>query len=298
MLIDATAGNLAILEALASDTRLAMIGLLNERSLNISELAEALSISSAIVTRHVQKLESAGLIRCTTQSGRRGMQKICSLAEDALTVRLRMVTRSADVYVHEIPVGQYTAYAVQPTCGLASATGLIGLSDDPRYFADPAHIHAELLWFGCGWVEYRIPNYLLGNQTVRSLEVSLELCSEAPRFDEHHPSDISFLINGRHIGIWTSPGDFGTRKGTYTPDWWNGGTQYGLLKTIRIDESGSFIDGVRMSDTTIADLSIRYGSEITFRLGVDEKARHMGGLNLFGRGFGNYRQDIRVTMAY
>ncbi len=298
MQIDATTGNLPVLEALASDTRLAMIGLLNERPCNISELADALSISSAIVTRHVQKLEAAGLIRCSTQSGRRGMQKICTLAEDVLTVRLRVLTRASDVYVHEIPVGQYTAYSVQPTCGLASATGLIGMSDDPRYFADPAHIQAELLWFGCGWIEYRVPNYLLGNQTAKSLEISLELCSEAPRYDEHHPSDIDFTLNGLPIGLWTSPGDFGARKGAYTPDWWHGGTQYGLLKTIRVDDTGSHIDGVRMSATTIADLNIRYGSEITFRLGVDANARHMGGLNLFGKGFGNYRQDIRVTMAY
>ena len=298
MQIDATADNLPVLEALASETRLAMIALLNRRALNISELAESLDISSAIVTRHVQKLEAAGLVRCSTQSGRRGMQKICSLAEDSVTLRLRTVTRNADVHVHEIPIGQYTAFCVQPTCGLASATGLIGMSDDPRYFADPAHVQAELLWFGCGWVEYRIPNYLLGNQVAKSIEISLELCSEAPRYDEHHPSDIGFAINGRPLGLWTSPGDFGARKGTYTPDWWNGGTQYGLLKTIRVDETGSYIDGVRMSDAVITELAIQYGGEITFRLGVDEHARHMVGLNLFGRAFGNYRQDIRVTLAY
>ena len=70
------------------------------------------------------------------------------------------------------------------------------------------------------------------------------------------------------------------------------------MKTLRIDGSGSYIDGVRISETRITDLGITYGSEITFRLENDEKARHVGGINLFGKCFGNYAQDIRVILGY
>ena len=287
-----------ILEVFASRTRVAMIELLAANPMNIGELAAALKLSSAIVTRHIHQMQAAGLVTCEAQPGRRGTQKICSLAVELLTLQLRPQPRVQNAYFHEIPVGQYSACQVTPTCGLASATGLIGMNDDPRYFADPAHIGASLLWFGSGWVEYRIPNFLLGGQTARSLEVSLELCSEAPIFAEHHPSDIGFRINGQLLGIWTSPGDFGSKKGLLTPDWWQGGSQYGILKTIRVDESGSHIDGVRVSDITITELQIVYGGEIAFRVEVDEQARHRGGVNLFGRHFGNYGQDIRVTLGY
>lgn len=287
-----------ILEAFASETRIAMMELLGARPMNIGAMAAALHLSSAIITRHIQKLECAGLVHCEAQPGRRGTQKICSLATDTLTLQLRTLPREPNCHVHEIPIGQYTSFSVQPTCGLASATGLIGMNDDPRYFADPAHVHAELLWFDNGWVEYRIPNYLLGGQIARSLELSMELCSEAPVYREHHPSDIGFRINGTLLGIWTSPGDFGEKRGLLTPDWWNGGTQYGILKTIRVDETGSYVDGVRVSDVTIGQMNIAYGTEITLRLEVDAQARHKGGLNLFGRHFGNYSQGIQVSLGY
>jgi predicted transcriptional regulator len=298
MQIDINQSNMHILDVFSSATRMAIIELLNTNPMNIKEMAKALGLSSAIMTKHVQKLEGAGLVKCESQAGKRGMQKICSLAVDSVTLRLRTSTRSHDFYIHDIPVGQYTAYNVRPTCGLASATGIIGMNDDPRYFADPAHTQAELIWFGSGWVEYRIPNYLLSSQTAKTLELSLEICSEAPAYNENQPSDIGFRINGKLLGIWTSPGDFGARHGILTPEWWNGGTQYGLLKTLRIDETGSCIDGVRLSGIGIKELGITYGSEITFRLENDEKARHAGGINLFGKCFGNYAQDIRVMLGH
>lgn len=298
MQIDMKQSNMHILEVFSSATRVAIIELLNKGPLNIKEIAKALGFSSAIITKHVQKLEHAGIIKCESQSGKRGMQKISSLAEESIILQLRTGARSSDFYIHDIPVGQYTAYHVHLTCGLASAAGIIGMNDDPRYFADPAHTQAELLWFGSGWVEYRIPNYLLSSQTAKTLEISLEICSEAPAYNEHQPSDIGFRINGKLLGIWTSPGDFGIKRGIFTPDWWNGGTQYGLLKTVRVDETGSFIDGVQLSGIGIKDLGIVYGSEITFRIENDENARHVGGLNLFGKSFGNYAQDIRVLLGY
>ena len=34
------------------------------------------------------------------------------------------------------------------------------------------------------------------------------------------------------IGTWTSPGDYGDKRGVYTPQWWKlKGSQYGKLKT-------------------------------------------------------------------
>jgi predicted transcriptional regulator len=32
------------------------------------------------------------------------------------------------------------------------------------------------------------------------------------------------------------------------------------------------------------------------KIGIDEKASHPGGVNIFGRGFGNYDQDIVMRL--
>ncbi len=80
----------------------------------------------------------------------------------------------------------------------------------------------------------------------------MELESEAPGYNEDWPSDIHFLLDGIPIAMWTAPGDYGTQRGIFTPDWWyEDWNQYGLLKALQINHRGTFIDGVRKSDVTI-----------------------------------------------
>ncbi|MBB6673482.1 ArsR/SmtB family transcription factor [Cohnella nanjingensis] len=289
-----------LLEALASESRVRMIELLDKRPMNVKELANALGFSSAVVTKHVQKLEDAGIIRTESLTGTRGRQKVCHLRLDSITLQFRAPAAPPvpNRYTTSIPIGQYSDYRIMPTCGLASRSKIIGMIDDPRYFADPERMKASLLWFGSGYVEYRIPNYLLSNQRTRSVSISLELCSEAPGFNENWPSDIHFHLNEVFIGHWTCPGDFGRNRGVHTPDWWEYGTQHGLLKSIQLQPEGTFIDGVRMSDVSIRDVPIRYGEDIRLRLSVPETAKNCGGLSLFGRHFGNYDQDIEVAITY
>ncbi len=71
--------------------------------------------------------------------------------------------------------------------------------------------------------------------------------------------------------------------------------QYGLLKTIRIDTAGTFIDEERMSDVILADLKLDEPFW-TLRFAVDEHAVHVGGLTLYGAGFGNHDQDIIIRV--
>ena len=79
----------------------------------------------------------------------------------------------------------------------------------------------------------------------------------------------------------------------YTPDWWTlRGSQYGMLKTWRITREGSFVDGVKISPVSLKDLDVANHHSIRLRIGVKDNARHPGGVNIFGRGFGNYDQDI------
>jgi len=305
MRLQADRTNLAVFECFSSETRLRLIELLNERPMNIKELADAVELSSAIVTKHVQKMEEAGLLATESIAGKRGMQKLCRIALPELTIALRKESAGADRpaaavdrYEVSLPVGQYSSCAVKPTCGLASEHGIIGMVDDPRYFSDPEHVKASHLWFGSGFVEYRIPNYLLRNQTPLSLDISLEICSEAPGYNENWPSDITFYVNDVLLGTWTCPGDFGETRGVYTPEWWINRSQYGLLKTLSVSATGCYIDGVRLSDVTLDALRLAYGETISFRVAALETSRHVGGVTLFGKGFGNYNQDIHVSLTY
>lgn len=300
MKLDVTTKNMNVLECFSSVTRVRIVELLNGRPYNIGELAEALGFSSAMITKHIQKMEEAGIISTETSVGKRGTQKRCFLKLDQLTLVLRTAAPEKPDdparYTTELPIGQYIRYDVRPTCGLASSTKRIGMMDDPRYFDDPERTKAEHLWFSSGYVEYRVPNYLVGQAAVSSIAFSLEICSEAPHYNENWPSDITFAVNGIDVATWTCPGDFGSKRGLYTPQWWTD-TQYGLHKTISVNAQGTFIDGVQCSDVRIGQLHVKAGSEILFRIACPESAVHCGGVSLFGKEFGNYPQGIRVTIT-
>ncbi|TNJ66038.1 ArsR family transcriptional regulator [Paenibacillus hemerocallicola] len=111
-----------------SITRVRILELLNGRPYNIGELAEALGFSSAIITKHIRKLEEAGIVSTENSVGKRGIQKRCSLRVDKLTLVLRTGTteKSDDTarYMTELPIGQYIRYEVQPSCGLASSVNV------------------------------------------------------------------------------------------------------------------------------------------------------------------------------
>ncbi len=291
--------NMNFLEAFSSKTRVKIIEMLNERSMNIGEIAEVLGISSTIVARHIQKLENAGIVASEAKKGLRGIQKLCRLSLDSATLQFRRKPANRNVYTFAIPIGQYTNYKVRPTCGLASVKQYIGAVDDPRYFADPSHVEASILWNSCGFVEYRLPNYLLGSQKLKTIEMTFEICSEAPGYNEDWPSEINFDINGKRLGAWLCPGNFGAIRGVFSPAWWpDSNTGYGLLKCVSVNESGSYLDGIKISDTTIGDLGIKFGEEIILRISSDEDAEICGGFCLLGKGFGNYNQDIEVVLSY
>ena len=171
--------------------------------------------------------------------------------------------------------------------------------DDPRYFAYPERINAGVLWFAKGYIEYIIPNVLPTGTRVDQITLSLEMSSEAPGVNSDWPSDISFWLNDVKIGTWTSPGDYGDIRGIFTPDWWfPNWNQYGLLKMIVINRKGTFVDGLQISDVTIDQFHLDYKSTIRFKFEVAEDARNVGGLTIFGSGFGNYNQDIKVRLGY
>ena len=301
LLLDGT-DTLEVVKCLSCPIRLRMLNLLATQMMSISDLANELGVSLPSAGIKVKQLREAGLIHVHVQRGKRGAQKICSRLYDTITIKLPGLevnpgTESVSV---TMPIGNYKEIEVEPTCGIVSESGFIGLCDDPKAFYEPEHVFAQLLWVGKGTVTYMFPNHLPLHTTMDRLELSMEICSEAPNYNEDWPSDITLWINDREVGTWTSPGDMGGKQGQLTPSWWlDRYTQHGFLKTWTVTNEGSFIDGVQISDVTLSKLGIEPSEPvIAVKIGNKPNCQHPRGFNLFGRKFGNYPQDIVLTMHY
>lgn len=293
---------LEIFKALGSELRINIIKLLQENhEMNMNELATSLGITNGALTSHIKKLEESGIIQVMTERGSHGNQKVCKVAVDKIVVDVESEENEEDqnIYNTEVKVGHYSGYDVYPTCGLATSQAIVGEVDDPRYFSHPDRINAGILWFTKGYIEYMIPNLLPSATKIDQITVSLEISSEAPGINNDWPSDISILLNDVKIGTWTSPGDYGDVQGIFTPDWWfPNWNQYGLLKMIAINKKGTFVDGLKISNVTINEFNLDYKSTVRFKFEIEEDAKNVGGITIFGSEFGNYNQDIKVRIAY
>ena len=296
--------NLDVLKGLASAARVQILKLLHiSGGMNVNDIAAKLSLPQSTVSSNVQILEDAGLIRSEAQKARKGNQKICYSTFDEVLVKFKddiAPHAKSDIEV-SMPLGLFTSFDVSAPCGLCSQEGIIGLLDVPDTFLDPNRMKAALIWLTRGYVEYQFPNNAkLSNGTVESVEFAFELSSEVPGTNADWPSDVTIWVNGVEIATWTSPGDFGDKRGAFTPDWWTlKGSQYGKLKTWRVGKNGTYVDGVKLTDVTVADLDLDAHHSIRLRIGIRGDAKHPGGLNIFGKGFGNYDQDIvlRINMS-
>lgn len=263
------------------------------------ELADFFQVSRAAITQNIRQLNEAGLVEFGQSADDSGARKSCYLTEQQFMLNLGRQFQKQKIYSTEIPIGQFINYEVMPTCGIATTEKLIGHVDDPAFFADPQRVEAGILWFGAGYVEYRLPNYLQKGQQVEELQFSMELSSEAPGVAENWPSDLAFSFNDIQLGNWTSPGDYGDVHGRFTPNWWiPNWNQYGLLKLLCINKSGTYVDGLMVSPVRIEDLDINEKKEFLFRIAAPAEALNAGGCTIFGRGFGNYNQGIKFNVIY
>jgi predicted transcriptional regulator len=291
--------SISVFKALDSDIRIEILDLISKRNnLNINDIAKILKLSNAALTMHIKKLEECGLIDIVVSNGKHGMQKICCLSDDKILIELKQDIQNDQSYEVDLNVGYYSNYQIFPTCGLASSKSLIGEVDDPRFFADPSRIEADIIWFSKGFVEYRIPNYLKPMQNIKEIQISMELASEAPGYCEYWPSDIYLYFNNIELGYWVSPGDFGEKRGIYNPYWWPKWNQHGVLKLLSITEYATFIDGRKLSNIKLDDLCLDYKSDFSLKLAVPDKANNIGGLTIYGNNFGNYNQGIKIRILY
>ena len=287
---------LHILKALSCKTRLSILKMLANKPLSQHEIAAQLDVSPAIISRHIRELCDADLIYTEGGESGGGRQKICHLAQDEFNLKINS-EMDEKVARHMIPIGLYSRHHAEPSCGLAAADRVIGSFDDPLAFIDPFRTQAELLWLNNGYVEYVVP-LKGGKHMPHKITVNLEIGSEYPGSRSDWPSEISFALNRADVGNWICPGNYGDRRGRFTPRWWPPGfSQYGVLVTLSIDPSGTYIEDEKISDTTIDSLDLS-GSQFYIRFSTKRSGKNSGGLTLFGKKFGDNNSDIAITTYY
>ena len=290
-----------VAKALSSPLRVRILALLSSRSMNVNEIADALSMPVSTAALNVRQLEESGLIYTEIQPGIRGAMKLCSRRIDSVSMRLvPELQDGVSALTLSLPIGSYSsAQDIRPECGIVSEHAWIGESNAPRTFYHPDRFNAQMLWFESGELEYRFSLGEISPDQVESLEFTMEVSSNAPMYRDDFKSDIFVSVCGHELGVWTSPGDYGGRRGRFNPSWWSDtSSQYGLLKTWRIDEYGSTLDGTALSSVKLSDLHLDQQDYISLRIGVHADAEHVGGLNLFGEKFGDFAQGIVARIGY
>jgi predicted transcriptional regulator len=290
-----------ILRGLASPLRLRIMRhLLKQGPLNINQIAKAFRQPQSTIASNIQILEETGLIETKISKASKGQQKICYARYSEIVVKIdpEATNRDKDIIEVEMPLGLYTTSNVSAPCGLCSTEKILGMLDVPELFLDPARVKAALVWFGRGYIEYKFPNNAkVINANVEALEFIMELSSEVPGTNVDWPSDISLWVNGIKIGTWQCPGDYGDQRGILTPLWWKlEGSQYGILTSWRISQHGTYLGDIKLSNVTLDELQLAEHHSVKLRIGIDDKAGLPGGINIFGRGFGNHDQDIKMRL--
>ena len=134
---------LNLFKALGSDVRIEIVRILLEnKGMNMNELASHLNITNGALTGHIKKLEECGIVTVSNDASGHGNQKICSVHLDKILIDLQNPVENENVYNTSIKVGLYSDYDVYPTCGLASGDKIIGVKF-PRRDEGPARDLSE-----------------------------------------------------------------------------------------------------------------------------------------------------------
>lgn len=293
----------ALCEALGSEVRLKILRRLQQRPYipSVSQLSKDLKMPTTTLLFHLEKMQKAGLINIFYKSSAYGAQRFVSrelrganlsffYAEENAVQQLFSETQS-------VGVGTFSEF---------TGAGFNFCTEDRQFAALgedcylPERFAAQLIYTPNGQITYRFSNRAAKLHRAKELIFTLELCSEAPYFDNDYLSDITFWINGVEVVTYTCPGDFGDHRGMLNPDWWRSAdTQYGVLLSLAVDDNGVKLNGVAAnSSVTLGKLNLRKGNKIEVKFGNKPTARNVGGFNVFGKKFGDYPQDITLTVTY
>lgn len=281
----------SVLEALGSPVRREILDcILTDPGITMTALAERIHLTGGAITAHIKALVNCGLVAIEEGSGKRGVCKRCFVVLDKLLLDLANDYTPKGKCVFAIGLGEYSECEIDPYCGIAGSGGFIGERDDPRYFSYPNRAAVALLYFRRGKIVYPLPQPLKKNQKAKRLAVTFELSSKAAGYGRNSESNVRFLMCGKEVGTHLIDGEFTDRRGYLNPDWYGDNLgQYGRIKTLSVDGSGTFLDGVKISGVTVGDLNL-----VSPSFGLETET----GLTLFGAGFGDYDTSIEYEVNY
>lgn len=288
--------------ALSSFDRVCILQLLMYRgTLTLTEISKELHIAVSSVLYHIDALEKADLILVHYKPGKRGNAKLCRKIVASINIQLWGNGKASEaVPISEsMDVGQYVDCNIQAPCGLAGEDHLI-TQDNPKHMFIRDRKNAELLWMSAGDVTYHFTNlYREGDRKFNSISFSFEICSETIGYKNNWPSDITVWINDVEVVTFMTAGDFGGRRGNFSPKYWSvTATQFGELKRITVDTRGVYVDGQIVSSWIKIDkLKLDENEFIKLKIGIKKDAEHVGGMNLFGESFGDFKQAIVMTLT-
>ena len=295
----------ALGRALSSPVRIQMIRLVNKKNMLASEIAAELNLPLSSAIFHLNILEEAEIIKKSFSTKGKGTLHWYTYRTNIATIRFRNSNgyskpESRAPYIHQINIGEYIDAEFSDQCGIATTEKQIMGGEPHNAFVAGRH-DAQIIWSeGYGSLLYAIPNHYAQNGTLNEIKISLEICSEAPGYNNNYPSDITFSINGIEVCTFVSLGDYGDRYGKFTPSWWYPeSTKYGILTNISIRPNGVFLNEKLVNKKiTLTDLRLQESNKTTFGIAVKKDAQHPGGFNIFGNKFGDYDQNIIFTATY
>lgn len=290
-------------DALGSEVRLKILRHLQAPPyiFTVTQLVKTLKIPTTTLLFHLEKLQKANIVNISYKSSTHGTQRLISRKLHGANLLFYYVQeqeqKAVTSFVQTIGVGQFNDFVGGNFNFCTADSHYTSLSDNCYY---PERFNAQLVYTPNGQITYRFSNQTAKLYPVLELSLTLELCSEAPYFDNNYLSDITFWINDKELATYTCTGDFGDRRGLLNPEWWSSAnTQYGILLTLTVNGQGVFINGIKMpSKFTLNDLELAKGNKTEVRLGNKPTAVNVGGFNLFGRQFGDHPQDITLVMKY
>lgn len=286
--------------SLSSPMRRKILRLIVEKSYSLLELARELNIPMSTAAFHVKILREADLIKAIPNPSKRGNEKNISFECESVAIYFALGT-NIDRYTNHIriPLGSFTNFDIKPPCVICTNEGVIQPFDNVSVFSHPNRIKAQLISFYKGFIVYPIPLDVKEAPYMDSITITMELCSECPNYNNTWRSNITFCLDDIELATYLSLGDYGDRRGIYTPEYWpNNSTQYGLLVTLKVDKEGTYLNGELVSKVTLEDLKLSGKFLLNLKIGVKENAKYVGGINIFGRKFGDFPQDINVFIAY
>ncbi len=269
----------------------------------LSDIATAFNLPLSSAAFHMKVLEDAQLVTVDYSTKRKKTLKWYTYTNKQVLLRLREedgTSKFLSPYSQNIDIGDYIDAQYPASCGIATETAHI-MEDSPHKAFIPERKNAQLIWLKpFGYLTYAIPNEYAQKGEISEINFSAEVCSEARGYNADYPSDITFWVNDIELCTYTSPGDFGDRYGKFTPPWWFlESTKYGLLVNLSIKQNGVYLNEKLINKKiTVQDLNLSKNNRTTFKIGVKETAKHLGGLNIFGNKFGDYNQAISFTAIY